>query len=58
MISWEDAREMGMEVQYLEPSSDEWRAYWSLFCLQRLAVKDRENLFESDYASLPMEGPS
>jgi hypothetical protein len=57
MISWEDAREMGMEVQYLEPTGDEWRAYWSLFCLQRLAVKDRENLFESDYASLQMEGP-
>ena len=58
MISWEDAREMGLEVKYIEPASEEWRMYWSLFCLERLAVKDRENLFESDYASLPMENPS
>lgn len=58
MINWEDAQEMGLEVKYLEPASEEWRAYWSLFCLERLAAKDHENLFESDYASLPMENPS
>lgn len=58
MINWEDAQEMGLEVKYIEPAGEEWRAYWSLFCLERLAVKDHENLFESDYASLPMENPS
>lgn len=58
MINWEDAEEMGLEVKHLDPAGEEWRAYWSLFCLERLAVKDHENLFESDYASLPMENPS
>ena len=58
MISWEDAKQMELEVEYLGPESEEWRSYWSLYCLQRLSVKDREKLFEADYASLPMEGPS
>jgi hypothetical protein len=58
MISWEDAKQMELEVEYLHPDSDEWRAYWSLYCLQRLAVKDREKLFEADYASLSMDSPS
>jgi hypothetical protein len=55
MISWEDAKQMELEVQYLLPESAEWRDYWSLYCLLRLAVKDRQKLFEADYASLPME---
>lgn len=55
MIGWDDAKEMGLEIEYLVPDSKEWRAYWGLFCQQRLAVKDGNKLFESDYASLPME---
>jgi hypothetical protein len=58
MISWEDAKQMELEVEYLNPETEEWRAYWSLYCLQRLAVKDKQKLFEADYASLPMESPS
>ena len=54
MISWEDAKEMGLEIEYFAPDSKEWRAYWSLYCQQRFAIKDGEKLFESDYASLPM----
>src|SRR5580700_9633967 len=45
-------------LKYLHPESDEWRAYWSLYSLLRLAVKDRQKLFEADYASPPMENPS
>ena len=55
MIGWEDAKEMGLEIEYIAPDTKEWRAYWGLFCQQRLAVKDGNKLFESDYASLPME---
>lgn len=54
LISWEDAKEMGLEVEYVAPDSKEWRAYWSLYCQQRYALKDGQKLFESDYASLPM----
>jgi hypothetical protein len=42
-------------VEYLDPSSEEWQAYWQLYCLQRLAIKDREKLFESEFASLVAE---
>jgi hypothetical protein len=60
MISYEDARhpKIGLNVEYLDPKSDEWQEYWQLYCLQRLAVKDRQKLFESDYASLLIEAPS
>ncbi len=54
MISWEDAQDpkIGLSVEYLDPNSDDWVEYWQLYCLQRLAVGDRQKLFESDYASL------
>lgn len=55
MISWQDAKQMELEVEYLAPEDEVWRSYWSLYCLQRLAVKDRQKLFEADYASLLME---
>ena len=35
--------------------ADEWQAYWQLYCLRRLAIKDREKLFESEFASLIAE---
>jgi hypothetical protein len=54
MIGYEDAREMELEIQYVAPDTEEWREYWALYCHQRLAVKDGERLFESDYASLAM----
>ena len=60
MISWEDAvdDEIGLTVEYLEPTSEEWQEYWQLYCLQRLAVGDRQKLFESNYASLVVDSPT
>lgn len=60
MISWEDAQHprIGLHVEYLEPKSEEWQEYWQLYCLQRLAVGDRQKLFESDYASLLIDAAS
>ena len=55
MIKWQDARELGLNISYLEPRSAEWQSYWRLYCLLRLAVKDRQNLFESAYASLILD---
>jgi hypothetical protein len=57
MISWEDAAdpEIGLSVEYLEPTSEEWQEYWQLYCLQRLAVGDRQKLYESNYASLVID---
>lgn len=58
MIGWEAASQIGLTVDYLEPASERWQAYWQLYCLQRLAIKDRDKLFESEYASLSTESSS
>ncbi len=60
MISWEDAKDprIGLNVEYLDPKSDEWQGYWQLYCLQRLAVRDHQKLYESDYTSLLIDAPS
>ena len=55
MIGWQDAEQIGLQVEYLNPKDPVWQAYWQLYCLQRLAVGDRQKLFESDYASLPLD---
>jgi hypothetical protein len=54
MIGYEDAKEIELEIEYVAPDTQEWREYWALYCQQRLAVKDGQRLFESDYASLAM----
>jgi ATP-dependent protease ClpP protease subunit len=56
-ISWQDASaRIGLTVDYYEPSNEEWQAYWQLYCLQRLAVRDGQKLYESDYVSLCVDG--
>lgn len=55
VINWQDASQIGLVVEYLGPKEAQWQEYWSLYCLQRLAVGDRQKLFESDYASLTMD---
>ena len=59
MISWEDAQDpqLGLVVEHREYHSAEWQRYWRLYCLQRLAVGERQKLYESDYASLVI-GPA
>jgi hypothetical protein len=52
MIGADDALQIGLEVEKLDCSSEIWRNYWQLYCLQRFALKDGERLFESDYVSL------
>src|SRR5262249_12802175 len=52
MINWEAASSIGLSVEYLQPLEPRWQAYWQLYCLQRLAIKDREKLFESESSSL------
>jgi hypothetical protein len=50
-INWEDATTIGINVTHLDPDDVRWEEYWRLYCLQRLAVKDGEKLFESEHAS-------
>ncbi|NUM53521.1 MAG: hypothetical protein HUU46_07750 [Candidatus Hydrogenedentes bacterium] len=54
MIGYQTAQELELVVEYLPPDNPTWRGYWQLYCHQRLAIKDGQKLFESDYASLCM----
>jgi Serine dehydrogenase proteinase len=60
MISWQDAQDptIGLSVEYLSADDPVWQMYWQLHCLQRLAINDREKIFESDYVSITLEGSS
>jgi hypothetical protein len=53
MIGYQSAQNLGLTVEYLQPDDETWRAYWQLYCHQRLAIKDAQKLFESDYVSFP-----
>ena len=55
MIKWQDVKDLGLPVEYLAPRSMRWLAYWRLYCLLRMAVKVRQNIFESSYASLILD---
>lgn len=52
MISCDAAKNMGINVDYLEPGCEEWQSYWQLYCMQRLAIDGEQKLFESDYVSI------
>jgi ATP-dependent protease ClpP protease subunit len=58
MISWQDALspKLGLTVEHMDQGDPIWQDYWFLYCLQRLAITDRQKIFESDFASLTMEG--
>jgi Serine dehydrogenase proteinase len=58
LIDHEDAKEIGLHVEYLEPTNDTWQRYWQLYCHQRLEIKERQKLFESSYASLILDEAS
>lgn len=53
-ISWEDASSpaIGLTVDYFDPNDELWLKLWQLYCLQVLAVKDAQKLFESEVASI------
>jgi ATP-dependent protease ClpP protease subunit len=55
MIGWQDLRDLGLPVEYLPPRGKAWQSYWRLYCLLRLAVRDRQNIFESAQASLILD---
>lgn len=52
MIGHEDANAIGLEVEYMDQRAEPWASYWQLYCYQRLEVKDKFKLFESDFVSL------
>ena len=57
VISWRDAIDprIGLKVDYMDPHSEHWQMFWHLYCMQRLALEDKQKLFESDYVSLSVD---
>jgi hypothetical protein len=51
MISYEDAREIGLTVEYLPVEDELWQMYWHLLCLQRLEIDHDKKIFESAWVS-------
>lgn len=51
MIGWEDARQMGLPIEYLSIDNPLWQKYWDLFCQYRLLNAQSPKIFESVYAS-------
>jgi Serine dehydrogenase proteinase len=56
MIGHNEAEQIGLMVEYLEPNDPTWELIWRLHCLQRLAVggDGARKLFESDLVSLQL----
>lgn len=58
MIGQAEAKTIGLEVEYLEPRVEPWASYWQLYCYQRLEVKDKHKIFESEFVSLLFDDPT
>lgn len=52
MISAADAFEIGLAVETMPTDSEIWRKHWELHCHQRLAIGEKQKVFESAYVSL------
>lgn len=52
MISAADAVDIGLPVESIAADSDLWRKLWELHCHQRLAIEEKQKIFESAYVSL------
>jgi hypothetical protein len=51
-IDYDDARQIGLPVEYLPPDDERWSRYWQLYCLLRLETEEGKKIYESGYASL------
>ena len=56
VISAGAAKGIGLNIEFVDADSDLWQEIWQLYCLQRIAITDRQRLFESDWVSLPIDG--
>lgn len=58
MISFDDAKDLGLTVEYASHKDETWAQYWRLYCRQRVAITPRQKLFESDHVCLTLDAPS
>ena len=55
MIGHADARQLGLNVTYLNPDDGLWQTYWHLYCMHWLEVGKNKKIFESVYVSQVFE---
>ena len=55
MIGPEQARTIGLTVDYQDPESECWKLIWQLYCYQRFEVKEKQKLFESSFVCLTID---
>jgi ClpP class serine protease len=58
VIGPDEAMDIGLFVEYREPTDETWRRYWQLYCYQRLEIREKDKLYESSYASLNFSNAS
>ena len=51
MIGSEEAKEIGLNITYMDPQNPVWKQYWSIYCYLRLAIRDDQKIFESSMMS-------
>lgn len=54
MISAADAVDIGLSVDVRSADDAEWQLFWQLYCYQKLDLLETGKLFESSFASLPV----
>ena len=55
MIGHADAKQLGLNVTYLNPDDKLWQMYWHIYCMHWLEVGKSKKIFESLYVSQTFE---
>lgn len=50
-ILCDDAKQLGLPIEYLTPDDPRWSRYWELYCSLRLQTENGKKIYESAYAS-------
>jgi ClpP class serine protease len=50
-ISYADATQLGLPIEYIASSDPRWTQYWKLYCLQRIEIGEDRKIFESSFVS-------
>jgi len=58
MIGFAEAQDLKLKIEYVDPRTEPWTSFMQLYCYQRLEIKERQKLFESDYVCLTFDQPS
>ncbi|MFO1219670.1 MAG: hypothetical protein U1E89_14985 [Burkholderiaceae bacterium] len=58
MIGYADAKALELSVEYIDPREEPWQSLMQLYCYQRLEIKEKQKLFESEFVCLTFDQPA